>query len=64
MRKKLFDRYVELNCYRLAANQLCKSKQITKTDLRAVEAKVALAELALIIPKQSKTHSHTLTRVK
>lgn len=64
MRKKLFDCYVDLNCYRLAATQLYRSKQITKLDLRAVETEVAQAELSLIIPKLSKTHPRTLTRVK
>ncbi len=47
MRKKLFDCYVDLNCYRLAATQLYKSKQITKLDLRAVETEVAQAELTV-----------------
>ena len=64
MRKKLFDCYVELNCYRLAAKQLCASKAILRSDLRAIEAKIAQAEIGLITPKQSKTHPRTLTRVK
>ena len=64
MRKKLFDCYVDLNCYRLAATQLYRSKQITKLDLHAVETEVAQAELSLIIPELSKTHPRTLTRVK
>ena len=64
MRKKLFERYVELNYYRLAAKQLYKDNVIPRTVLRAIEAQITQAETDLIIPKQSKTHPRTLTRVK
>ena len=63
-RKKLFDCYVELNCYRLAVAELYKHRLITQSDYRAVVRKIATAELDLITPKQAKTHPRTLTQVK
>lgn len=64
MRRKLFDRYAELNCYRLALGRLQQNGLITRAERRAVEAKISQVELGLIMPKQSKNHPRTLTRVK
>lgn len=65
MKKKLFEHYVELNCYHLAARHLHKNKVISRTELRVMESKIFQAETSLIVPKQSKTtHPRTLTRVK
>lgn len=64
MRKKLFERYVELSCYHIAAQQLCKNKLITRRDCHAILAKISQVELGLIMPKQTKSHPRTLTRVK
>lgn len=64
MRKKLFERYAELNCYRLALQPLQQNGLITRAARRAVEAKISQVEMSLIIPKQNKIHPRTLTRVK
>lgn len=64
MRKKLFDNYVELDLYHLAIKQLYKRKLISSLEYRAAKAKLYRLEMNLIIPKQSKSHPRTLTRVK
>lgn len=64
MRKRLFEHYVELNCYRIVTQQLYQHKLLNCRDYHAVLAKISQAELNLIVPRQSKSHPRTLTRVK
>ena len=64
MRKQLFEHYVKLDCYRIATQQLCKSKSITRRDYNAIIAKISQAEIDLIMPKQIRSHPRKLTQVK
>ena len=56
MRKKLFERYVDFNYYRLVNKQLLKQKLITRAEYRALEERVDELETVLLVPKQSKSH--------
>lgn len=65
MRKKLFQRYVELDYYRLLAKQLQIQKQITRHERQIIERRIEQLEMELITPKPPKTHrQRTLTVVK
>ena len=64
MRKKLFDRYVELNSYRTANKLLLKQKMITLTEYRMMDKRLAQLETDLLTPRHSSTHrQRTLTLV-
>ena len=63
MRKKLFQRYVELDYYRLLARQLQIQKQITRHERQIIERRIGQLEKELITPKPPKT-KRTLTVVK
>lgn len=65
MRQKLFDRYVELNQYRLANKTLLGQRLITIADYRALDKRIAQLETDLLTPRQSRAHrQRTLTIVE
>ncbi len=56
MRKVIFDKYLEFNCFYAMTQQLYKNHQITRSELLAAKKQIRQMEIDLIAPKQKISH--------
>ncbi len=65
MRKRLFERYVDLACHRIAIRQLYNRNLITYAERRGAEKEIEKWEIELLTPKQGRAqHPRTLKEIK
>lgn len=65
MTERMFSRYLQLNRYQAATQQLYKKRLISRAELMTIKKRIGNLEMDMIVPKQKSTrHPRKITVTK